>query len=191
MSSLVLRLAVSLWLAYLAVADLRCGVVSNWATVPPLLAVVAWRVGTGGWSVGVALALVLIVAQWPRLWPPVLAGAVVCLAGAVPQGVDVTALAWFALVPLWLLDVLGGADVKAVMTLTALFPDLRLAWLLTLALLAWSLFHLARLRGRETPRALLSTIGAALRLRRPDEVHTCAGLPAVALGGLLYVWFYL
>jgi hypothetical protein len=181
--AVALRLLVSAWLIYLAASDLRRGEAANWATVPPLFAAVAWRVAVGDWILVAALAVVLAVAEWPQLWSLGVAGAAVSMRWAIPQGVEVVVAAWTALLALWSIGVLGGADVKAMMALAALFPDARLAWMLLVAHLALSLIYLVRRHGRGAPLAVWSVATGA---RSPTENPA---LPAVALAGITYVWF--
>lgn len=187
------RLALSAWLCVLAAQDVRRGEVSNWLTVPPLLAVALVRpLLPGGWPVALALALILVAAQWPRLALPALAGLTLCLWWAIPAGLEATVGVWALCFILWRLGVIGGADAKVVMTLTGLFPDGRLAWLLLAAWFLWSVGFLAvRLRGR-APRSLLHAAGGLARLPVEEETGTRGPLlPAVALGGLVYLWLYL
>lgn len=183
------RLLLSGWLVYLALADIRHGQVTNWATVPPLLGAVAWRILRGEWVIGLLLALSLAVAQWPQLLPLGVVGAMACLPWATLQGVDTALMVWLLALALWLLDVLGGADVKTVMTLITLFPDARLGWLLLLAWGGLSLMYVLQYHGRSAPRVLLSTLWTIGRLQRRPDVHRSPALPAAAIGGLLYLWF--
>ncbi len=187
----VVRLALSVWLCVLAVQDVRRGEASNRLTVPPLLAVTALRALTGGWPLALALALVLIGAQWPVLTAPALAGMGLCLRWATPVGLEVAVGAWALCFVLWRLGVIGGADAKVVMTLTALFPDGQLAWLLLAAWFAWSVVWLMlRYRGRVAP-LLLRAAGGWMRLQVEETGTRGPALPAVALGGLAYLWLYL
>lgn len=183
------RLTISAWLVYLALADIRHGQVTNWATVPPLLGAVAWQTVRGEWTAAVLLVLGLFVAEWPITWPLGIAGIVAIWPQVTIQGMEATTAVWIVVLVLWLLDVLGGADVKAVMTLMVLFPDPRLAWLLLLAWLGFSLVYVVRRHGRTTPRVLLSTLGKMAHPSRSG--HRSPALPAVAMAGLVYVWFYL
>ena len=164
--NVLIRLALSAWLIYIAIIDWRTLEVPNWATVPPLLLATLWRVLFGGWPIGLALALVLAGAQWPWALAPALGGLGLCLGLAVPMGLDVTVGVWILCFILWQLGVIGGADAKAVMTLSALFPDERLAWLLLLMWLAGGVIH---------------------RLLK-HKYHPA--LPAVALAGLGYLWLF-
>lgn len=189
---LLVRLALSAWLTALAVQDIRKGEASNWLTVPPLLLVTAWRALTDGWPVGLALALVLAAAQWPRLTLPALAGMGLCLWWAVPAGLETAVGVWALCFVLWRLGVIGGADAKVVMTLAALFPDERLAWLLLLAWFALSVIHLIVRRGRNLPRSLLRAASGLLKLQVNEGAGIrCPALPAVALAGLIFLWLYL
>ena len=195
--AMTMAIAVSAWLAYVAVADLRTVEVTNWATVPPLLAVTAWRalMTDDGYPVGLALALFLIGSQWPTLAAPALAGMVACLTLAAPVGLEVVVAVWVFCFVLWRLGVIGGADAKVVMALTALFPDGRLAWLLLLAWFGLSLVYLVARHGRSVPRSLLQAARGLVKLRvlseEEDEKERYPALPAVALAGLAYLWFYL
>ena len=181
------RLALSAWLVYLAVMDLRKGEVTNWATVLPLLVLTLWRTLIGDWPLGLALALVLTGAQWPAFAVPAVPLLVVCSWLDAELAVAITV--WSFMYTLWQAGILGGADAKAVMALMALFPDGRLAWLL---LLCWAGVSVVYLLRRHGPRALSALPGAAKGLagRRMPQGDRCPALPAVALAGLLYVWFY-
>lgn len=191
MNSTALYLATSVWLLYLAIADIRRGQVTNWATVPPLLAGVAWQTLRGEWTAIVLLALALFVAEWPVAWPLGIAGVVAVWPQVAIQGMEATAAVWIVALVLWLLGVLGGADVKVVMTLMVLFPDPRLAWLLALSWLGVSLVYVIGRRGRFTPRRFLSILKerAASSVFEPERYSPA--LPAVALAWSLYLFAYL
>jgi len=188
----VIRLAVSAWLVYLAVADLRRGEVSNWATVPPLLVATIWRAASGDWTLGVALVVVVVAAECPPTLAGglLLAGMFLCMGPAIRQGVEAALVVWFGVAALWLVGVLGGADAKAVMTLAALFPGERLGWLLLIAWLGQSLFYVIREHGWRTPRVVASALGALARFRMPESRRRAPALPAVALAGLVCAWLY-
>jgi Flp pilus assembly protein protease CpaA len=187
-----LRVGLSAWLVYLAVADLRKGEVTNWVTVPPLLAVTAWQALTGGWPLALMLVLILIGAQWTPLTVPSVGLMAVCSWLSTLVGREVVMWAWTFVYVLWLLRVIGGADAKVVMALTALFPDGRLAWLLLLCWFGLSVVYLLHRHGRHAPQALLKATKGLVRLHvSEEEGERCPALPAVALAGLIYVWFYL
>jgi Flp pilus assembly protein protease CpaA len=202
------RVALSIWLVYLAVADLRRGEVTNWATVPLLLAATAWQTLAGGWPLALMLALVLAGSQWAVFAVPSLGLMVLCAWAAAPlepalslsKGLDVAVWVWALAYLLWQIGVIGGADAKVVMALTAAFPDGRLAWLLLLCWLGLSVVYLLHRHGRRAPQALLQALVLSgvegtqglVRFRVLEGVGSrCPALPAVALAGLIYVWFYL
>jgi Flp pilus assembly protein protease CpaA len=210
------RAGLSAWLTYLAVADLRKGEVTNWATVPPLLAVTAWQALTGGWPLALMLALILIGAQWTPLTVPSVGLMVLCAWFATPLGLDVAVWVWICVYILWQIGrvpgrsraavsggssklptcpagagVIGGADAKVVMALMALFPDGRLAWLLLLCWFGLSVVYLLHRHGRHTPQALLQATKGLVKLQvSEEEGERYPALPAVALAGLIYVWVY-
>jgi Flp pilus assembly protein protease CpaA len=194
----------TVWLIALAVQDVRRGEVTNWATVPPLLAATAWQVLTGGWPIGLALALILAGSQWPSFAVPSVGLMVLCAWFAVPSGLDVALWVWIFVYLLWQIRVVGGADAKVVMVLIALFPDGRLAWLLLLCWFGLSVVYLLHRHGRHAPRALLRALALSanrrfvvegtkglVRLQTLKEGDRYPALPAVALAGLIYLWFYL
>jgi Flp pilus assembly protein protease CpaA len=188
----VVRVGLSAWLIYLAVSDLRRGEVTNWATVPPLLAVTAWQALTGGWPLALMLALILIGAQWMPLAVPSVGLMVLCAWFATPLGLDVAVYVWALVYILWQIGVIGRADAKVVMALTAVFPDGRLAWLLLLCWFGLSVVYVLHRHGKRTPQALLRATKGLMRLRVSGEAGSrCPALPAVALAGLIYVWFHL
>ena len=184
------RVGLSAWLVYLAVMDLRKGEVTNWATVPPLLAVTAWQALTGGWPLALMLALILIGAQWTPLTLPSVGLLAGCSWLTTLVGREVVMWAWTFVYVLWLLRVIGGADAKVVMALTALFPDGRLAWLLLLCWFGLSVVYLLHRHGRHAPQALLRATKGLVSLHVSEEEGSrYPALPAVALAGLIYVWF--
>jgi Flp pilus assembly protein protease CpaA len=190
--AVAVRVGLSAWLVYLAVMDVRKGEVTNWVTVPPLLAVTAWQALTGGWPLALMLALILIGAQWTPLTVPSVGLMAACSWLATLVGQEVVMWAWTFVYVLWLLRVIGGADAKVVMALMALFPDGRLAWLLLLCWFGLSVVYLLRRHGRHAPRALLKATSGLVRFQVAEEEGSrYPALPAVALAGLLYVWFYL
>jgi Flp pilus assembly protein protease CpaA len=187
----IARLGLSAWLVYLAVADLRKGEVTNWATVPPLLAVTAWQALTGGWPLALMLVLILIGAQWTPLTVPSVGLMAGCSWLATLVGREMVMWTWTFVYVLWLLRVIGGADAKAVMALMALFADGRLAWLLLFCWFGLSVVYLLHRHGRHAPRALLRATKGLVRLQVLEkEGERYPALPAVALAGLIYVWFY-
>jgi Flp pilus assembly protein protease CpaA len=188
--AVAIRMGLSTWLVTLAVADLRKGEVTNWATVPPLLALTAWQALTGGWPLALMLALILIGAQWTPLTVPSVGLMAACSWWTTLVGREVVMWAWTFVYVLWLLRVIGGADAKVVMTLTALFPDGRLAWLLLLCWFGLSVVYLLHRHGRHAPQALLQATKGLVRFRILEEGKRYPALPAVALAGLIYVWFY-
>lgn len=186
------RVGLSVWLIYLAVSDLRRGEVTNWATVPPLLAVTAWQALVGGWPLALMLALILIGAQWAPLAVPSVGLMVLCAWFAAPLELDVAVYVWMLVYILWQIGVIGGADAKVVMALMALFPDGRLAWLLLVCWFGLSVVYLLHRHGKRAPLALLKATKGLMRLRISEDAGSrCPALPAVALAGLVYVWFYL
>jgi Flp pilus assembly protein protease CpaA len=185
------RVGLSIWLVTLAVADLRKGEVTNWATVTPLLAVTAWQAPMGGWPLALTLALILAGEQWPSFAVPSLGLMVLCAWFAAPLGLDVAVWVWICVYILWQIGVVGGADAKVVMSLMALFPDGRLAWLLLLCWFGLSVVYLLRRHGKRVPRALLRATKGLMRFQVAEvEGGRYPALPAVALAGLIYAWFY-
>jgi Flp pilus assembly protein protease CpaA len=189
--AVAVRVGLSAWLVYLAVTDLYKGEVTNWATVPPLLAVTAWLTLTGGWHLALALALILAGSEWPVLAAPSVGLMAACSWWATMAGREVVTWAWTFVYVLWLLRVVGGADAKVVMVLTALFPDGRLAWLLLLCWFGLSVVYLLHRHGKHAPQALLRATNGLVRFQvLEEEGERYPALPAVALAGLIYVWFY-
>ncbi len=186
------RVGLSAWLVALAVADVREGEVSNWATVPPLLIITAWQVLIGGWPLGLALVLILAGSQWPVFAVPSLGLMALCAWFAIPGGAEVAVWVWTFVYVLWQIGVIGGADAKVVMALAAAFPDGRLAWLLLLCWFGLSVIYLLHRHGRRAPQALLKATKGLVRFQVVEEEgERYPALPAVALAGLIYVWLYL
>jgi Flp pilus assembly protein protease CpaA len=183
----ILYALISLWLIVIAVLDIRRGEVSNWLTIPPLLIATIWRSAHGGWAILILFVMVLFISEWPVAWPLGIAGVVAIWPQVVIQGMETTAAVWFITLVLWLINVLGGADVKVVMTLMVLFPDPRLAWLLLLSWLGLSLVYVIRQRGQFAPHRFLPIMREKTALSAFDPARYSPALPAVALAGSLYL----
>jgi len=186
-------LSLSAWLAYLAVADIRRGEVSNWVTIPLLLAVALVRLLMGRWVLAALLVLVVIAGSWPRFQYLSLALTLTCIGPAFQQGLEVAAAVWIASLLMWCLNALGGADVKALMILTGVFPDIRFVHIL---LPVWLLFSLVYplIRHRDAPFQAIQQAGAhVMEGRLATSVVMADGapaLPAIAVAGIAYLWIW-
>jgi Flp pilus assembly protein protease CpaA len=190
--SVLLVVSTLCWLFLVAYQDARKGMVSNWLTVPPLfLSALLW-LARGEWSVGLLLAVLLIVGEvLDRLHLPAALGIgpaammTAIFAASVPQEVSPVLVAWLCAWAAWTLPLVGGADAKVLMALVALFPDPALAALLAAAQIGWSLYHLVRrYRGQAIKVALAGV------LSRPTEEDLTANgvplLPAYAAAGAAF-----
>lgn len=182
-----------LWLAWAAWQDVRTKEVSNWLTIPPLFGVALWWLARGEWRV-IALLVILvgIVETMDRrhIYP----AAAIVLAVSAGAGVSYMAaaqvrlilIAWSALWAIWVTQKAGGADVKVVMALLALYPDWRLAVLLVAAYVVWSIYYLVRRHGRRALRVALANM-----FNSPTEEELAASgvptVPAFAAAGWLYL----
>jgi len=174
------------WLFLVAYQDARKGMVSNWLTVPPLFLSAFLWLARGLWSIGLLLAILLVVGEvLDRLHLPAVLGigpaamVTAILVGGTPQEVSLVLVAWLCAWAAWTLHLVGGADAKVLMTLVALFPDPAFAGLLAAAQVAWSIYHLVRrYRGQAIKVALIGV------LSQPTEEDLAANgvplLPAYA-----------
>ena len=195
--SRVFYLGLLAWLAYVAVADVRRGEVSGWATMPALLSVCLARLLRGEWVLVAMLSLVIVAGvpllrrRWPRMQLLSLALTLVCIGPAFRQSLEVAAAVWIACFLMWCMNVLGGADVKVLMLLTGLFPDIRFVYALVPA---WLLLSLAFLlvHHRRTSHLAVALSGALLmRSRLPtvtEMTDRAPALPAIALAAIAYLW---
>lgn len=187
--NIILNIIISIWLIIIAIQDIRKSEVSNWLTIPPLLIAVTWRTIHGEWATLLLFILILFISEWPVAWPLGIAAIVGIWPQIAYQGLETTMVVWIVVLVLWLLNALGGADVKAVMTLTAMFPDSRLAWLILLCWWLLSLIAFVRRYRRSAPRILLATLATLSFVKKP-EGHRAPALPALALAGLVFLWLY-
>lgn len=165
---LTVRLAMTFLLLSLAVYDVRCRRVPN-SIVQPLLIVSA---------VG-ALA---------RLWQGLLG----------LEGAAIISLAWTACIVLCWLHAFGGGDMKLVMALIALAPDVRLIYLMLGGALSGLLLVLIVGEGRQGIQRLAALLATASQGLLPDRAEVSAayhsrGRPitfAFCLAGVVYLWFF-
>ena len=191
MSALVIVPALC-WLFLVAYQDARKGMVPNWLTVPPLFLSAFLWLARGTWSLGLLLAILLIVGEvLDRLHLPAALGigpaamATAVLAASTPQAVSLVLVAWLCAWVAWTLHLVGGADAKVLMALVALFPDPALVALLAAAQIGWSLYHLVRRYRGQAIKVALAGI-----LSRPTEedlaVNGVPLLPAYAAAGAAF-----
>ena len=165
---LVTRLAMTLLLVSLAAYDVRYHRVPNRVVRLLLLA-------------GVGITLV-------RLW----------LGRLGPQAFAIMGFTWAACIVLWWLHAFGGGDMKLVMALITLAPDMRLIYLMLGAALGGLLLILIIDQGRPGFRRLAALLAAASQGVLPDraEISTAyqsRGRPitfAFCLAGVVYIWFF-
>jgi len=186
--NVILYFLISAWLVIIAVLDIRRGEVSNWLTIPPLLIATLWQAAHGGWAILILFVLVLFISEWPVAWPLGIAAVIGIWPEIARQGLETAAVVWIVVLILWVLDVLGGADVKAAMTLAALFPDSRLAWLMVICWWALSMVLFLKRYGRSALRVFAAT--AVSLSRAKAEGHRAPALPALSIAGLVFLWLY-
>lgn len=165
---LVIRLVMTVLLLGLAIFDIRTRRVPNLVVIPLLL-------------VGVGVTLV-------RLW----------LGHVSPDSIWVLALTVVTCVILWRLHVFGGGDVKLIVALIALAPDMWLVYLLLGGTLAGLLLVLVVGDGRAGIRRLAALFVTATQGVLPDRAEISVayhlrGRPitfAFCLAGVMYVWLF-
>ncbi|MCC7362069.1 MAG: prepilin peptidase [Anaerolineales bacterium] len=113
-----------------------------------------------------------------------------------PAALAIAASTWAACLVLWWLRAFGGGDMKLVMALIALAPDLRLVYLLLAAVLGGLLLNLALGEGPSGLRRLAALLATASHGALPTRAEITAayearGRPisfAFCLAGIVYVW---
>jgi Flp pilus assembly protein protease CpaA len=180
-----LHLALVSLLVVAAAQDLKTKEVSNWLTLFPLVISVVWRTVTGSWITLIAFVIIALFSE--RI---VCQGRGMALAGIGVGFLVILFLpdspaywiifGWLAAWLLWEFNVIGGADVKLMMLLLAIFPDPRMFFLILLAKLVAGLTVPAVLYGRHAAKCLFSAAFSVLATHQlPDrETLEQEGLPA-------------
>lgn len=186
--SLLLRVAVTLWLLTVAYVDRRTATIPNRLTFPAIALLGAWRVLRAS---GYALSAVIThLGRPPNVWGQRLIGDAQASAALLFMVV-----AWGFCFALWELHVLGGGDAKALMGIFALFPSLDFAAFLAIAVLMLSLPLLVlRLRGsrlRDIPEAVSERLGqrSFFPTRRELEEEGRPYAWTFCLPGVVYLWW--
>lgn len=190
--SVLLVVSTLCWLVLVAYQDARKGMVSNWLTIPPLFLSAFLWLARGTWSIGLLLAILLIVGEvLDRLRLPATLGIgpagmmAAFLAAGASQDVRLILTVWVCAWAAWTLHLVGGADAKVLMVLVALFPDPVLAGLLVVAQVSLSVYHLVRRYHGQALKVALVGI-----LSRPTEKDLTANgvplLPAYAAAGAVF-----
>lgn len=181
---LVLRLAVTVWLAAIAYSDWRTTRIPNQLSLPGLAVFGGWRILH---ALGLLAVQVFVASPpWARA-----AGSNT----AAWASLRFMLAAWAVTFVLWELHVIGGGDAKTLMGLLALFPNADFVLSLSVGVLILGLpTVLLNLRGRklrEFPGALARWIREGHLL--PSERQLAEeGRPYVwmfCLPGVLYLWF--
>jgi Flp pilus assembly protein protease CpaA len=185
---LVLKLAVTMWLAAIAYSDWRTTRIPNRLSLSGLAFFGGWRVLRGAWHGLGLLGLSLSAAS------PAWARAASSDPGAWTS-LRLLLVAWVLLFGLWELHVIGGGDAKTLMALLALFPSADFCLFLSVGVFILGLpVVLLHLRGRkpgEIPGALFRWMKEGHLL--PSERQLAEeGRPYVwmfCLPGVAYLWF--
>lgn len=165
---LTTRLVMTALLLGLAIYDIRTRRVPNIVVVPLLL-------------VGAGMTLV-------RLWLGLLS----------PESIWIMSLTVVACGVLWRLHAFGGGDVKLIVALIALAPDMQLVYLLLGGTLGGLLLVLAVGDGRQGVRRLAALLANASHGVLPDQVeirtaYQSRGRPitfAFCLSAVAYLWLF-
>ena len=192
------KIALSVLLVAAAVLDLKTRRVPHLITWPLLLVVVAARAWEGSWILPVFL-LGLILVEWvPAVWR---VSAIVLLVGGVQSvawmlddpDTRLIVLWWGITYALWVLHVLGGADVRLLMALVALFPHPGMVAALWGGVLLVSLAWLVVIHRRHAWIPLLQAgrgiSGGRYPSREDLKEQGRPTTPGLVLGALAYLWF--
>jgi len=190
MLSLALFVLTLLWLAPLALYDLRHRAVPHIAFVAvPCVLAMGYAVWRGEWPLALIALIVVGVSerhQLPKAWrgPVFIAGLLAGL-GLIPFASPETLPGALAVLGFWLSFELGwwaGADALAAITLALLWPDV-------LLLIALAVAHLGLSLARRRPIRPSTVLRAGLpRMLTPSELSALGepGLPALALAVMVY-----
>jgi Flp pilus assembly protein protease CpaA len=184
-----IRLALTAWVAAVAVWDWRRAIIPNRLTLPVVAAVAATRLGQALWYALYLLVLRIDLGSLGRTaftrWP------------ADPQApwrLGVILGIWVLIFSLWELNIIGGGDAKLLMGLFALFPTYEFALLFAILVLAVSVpMIIARHWGKrpsDLAAAVADRIGRGRFLPTREELETKGQQYAwtFCLPGVVYLW---
>jgi Flp pilus assembly protein protease CpaA len=185
---LVVKLAVTTWLAAIAYSDWRTTRIPNRLSLSGLVLFGGWRIVRGAWH-GLGLLALRVLAASPA-WARTASSD-----GGAWSALRFMLLAWAVTFVLWELHMIGGGDAKTLMGLLALFPSAGFLLFLCVGVLVLGLpTVLLNLRGRkprEIPGALFRWVKEGHLL--PSERQLAEeGRPYVwmfCLPGVVYLWF--
>jgi hypothetical protein len=188
-ADVVIIVAALPWLGMATWQDLRTHEVSNWLTVPPLIAAVVWGLLHG--DVVPVILLIAMLAVDACIHGALagvgiysLVGVLIAIVTAEPLAPVIWAAAYMAV----RLNIAGGADAKIAMTLITLFPDARLAAMMLVAPFALSIaVAVERRQGKQMATlALRRALALDFPTQQELEMH---GIPLVgALAMAFAVW---
>lgn len=165
---LALRIGLTILLVALAIYDLRSGRVPNWIVWPLMVA-----------------AILLTILR--------LAGESLSL-----NQIGLIVVVWIACFVAWQWRVFGGGDMKLVMALMALFPDVRMLLTILIGLLLGLIVALLWRDGMKGLRRQMAILFLAAQGQLPSQAEIAEAYAsrsiritfAISLGGLIYLWLF-
>jgi len=163
---LALRIGLSILLIILAVYDLRRGRVPNWIV-------------------------------WPLMMAAILLTITRLVSGSLSLNqIGLIVVVWIACFVAWQRHVFGGGDVKLVMALIGLFPDVRMLLTILLSLLLGLIVALLWRDGMKGLRRQIAILFLVAQGQLPSQAEIAEAYAsrsiritfAISLGGLIYLW---
>jgi Flp pilus assembly protein protease CpaA len=196
--SILWRTVLTIWLVWIVVCDLKAGCVPHQLSWPLLIAIIVLRAWLGSWILPVAFVGLILVELLPAVWR--IPSVVVLVVGLrqVALGLDdpisqFVILWWGVVYGLWMLNVLGGADVRIFMTLVAAFPQQKMVAALWGGLLVAGILWLVIVYRHHSLIPLLRAARGLSSGRYPtrEELKEQGRptTPGLALGAFVYLWF--
>ena len=179
----MLKLALTLWLAAIALRDLRTSRIPNALTLPVML-------GVGAFRLAQTLHALLPASIRPDL-PAALAGPTLALARPA-----MVWLSWVVIFGLWAANVMRGGDAKLLMALFAIWPTPEFLFWFAVLVVALGLPALAWSHRRQSAGALVASAtqrlltGRVLPSAEDLQKHGRPYAWLFCVAGAIYLWLW-
>ncbi len=184
-------LTICIWLGAVAWQDLRTRQVTNWLTLTPLLLAVILCAARSNLLPLALLAVIVVIDPLPQLLRAGMMLTACTLAAhfdpAPAPARAIVPATWAAAYSLAQLNMLGEADAKVAMTLTALFPSPVLAWCMVGVVLVISLAVTLWKYRLVTPLVLMNRVRDVLALQFPEPAEMEQGVPVAGAFLLAFI----